>query len=138
MRRELIHPRKPRTSAVIGFDPAMRGWFAEVTVTGRKHDRTRVVESYGGGGTVKPASVEGALELLVRHGFITADDFTDAVRRLGHDLPGDVDGREAAEVFASLRLAARTSADDHETTRLHPIAEQSMINARNHAGTHGG
>jgi len=108
MRHELKHPRKARTSAVVGFDCAMCGWFAEVTVTGRKNGHTRVVEPYGGGGTVKPASIEGAVELLVRHGFFTADDLGDAHRQLASHLPDEIDDgatRRAAEVIVALRLA---------------------------------
>ena len=102
MKVRIVHP--DGLVAVAGHDHAL-GWYIEV-----RDQRGRLREEYDGLTHGEPTSLQGVLEILVQHGFITKPELEYGLAQIhfGFD-PEDVEGdgaRRAATLVQQLKQAA--------------------------------
>ena len=103
MRVRVVHPEDQRLVAVAGHDRSALGWFCEI-----HHEGIR--EEYSGLTHGKPTTLQGVLDVLVRHGFFSREELHEglALAHFGFD-PEEIEGegaRRAAEIVEQLKQAA--------------------------------
>jgi len=105
MRLVIAHPTDDALVAACGLNHTRIGWWAEVRRAGRR------VEEYDGLTAPRGEStLQGVIDVLVRHRFLSEDDLSEALRLLPavdciEDIE-DADVRRAAAVVARLKRAA--------------------------------
>ena len=103
MRFKISHPRDPNLHAVAGHNTTAVSFFCEVW---RKRCQIENYDAFDTG----ESTIEGVLEVLIKHAFFTENDVAAAYRHLPHKVAEDVDDpdeRRAAIVIEKLRQAGR-------------------------------
>ena len=102
MRAKVKHPSDAQLAAVVGFNRTKVGFFAEVRQGGK------LIEEYDSL-TSDQTTLRGVFQVLIKHGFISQDDLTEAIGFLAEMSAEKIqdDGvRRAAEVLEKLKSAA--------------------------------